>query len=183
MNWPLKCYFRTLKRSILVTLGADKIPSREVPKWRKEVFQTFRKLTQIVPEINYVYTELGLSESNIKGSVRDLTEGLSESQKVKLARYITKKLTIKQRNYVPHELKQSSFDDINLDRLKQVFSSTNIYEIRGDLDGFLILAQMAQEDNPTMLEMADPETGAEGVEKLGDHLIQLFEQELRQRRF
>lgn len=38
LNWPLKCYFRTLKRSILVTLGADKIPSKEVPKWRKEVF-------------------------------------------------------------------------------------------------------------------------------------------------
>ena len=90
--------------------------------------------------MNYVYTELGLSESNIKGSVRDLTEGLSESQKVKLARFITKKLTIKQRNYIPHELKQSTFDDINLDRLKQIFNSTNIYEIRGDLDGFLILA-------------------------------------------
>ena len=87
-----------------MTLGADRVPPKLVPKWRKEVFQTFMKLTRIVPEINYVYTELGLSESNIKGSVKDLTDGLTESQKVKLARFIAKKLTIRQRTYIPKDL-------------------------------------------------------------------------------
>ena len=94
-NWPLKCYYRTLKTSIQVTLGSEKIPPKLVPQWRKEVFLTFRRLTSLVPEINYTYKMLGLSESNIKGSVADLTNGLSESQKVKLARYIATRLTIK----------------------------------------------------------------------------------------
>ena len=72
-NWPLKCYYKTLKRSIQVTLGSEKVPSKLVPKWRKEVYTTFRKLTSIVAEMNYVYQSLGLSESNIKGSVSDMT--------------------------------------------------------------------------------------------------------------
>ena len=41
---------------------------------------------------------------------------------------------------------------------------------------------MAQEDNSTMLFMADPENGSSGVEDLGNHLMNLFEQELRQKR-
>ena len=60
--------------------------------------------------------------------------------------------------------------------------STNIYEIRGDLDSFLILGQIAQEDNPTQLEMADVDKGMEGIKELGNHLIELFQHELRHKR-
>ena len=55
-----------------------------------------------------------------------------------------------------------------------VYCSTNIYEIRGDLDSFLILGQIAQEDNPKQLEMANVDDGLEGIKKLGDHLIELY---------
>ena len=58
-----------------------------------------------------------------------------------------------------------------------------MYEVRADLDAFLFLAQIASENNPMMLEMADPEKGTAGVHELGDHLIGLFQQELRQKRF
>ena len=69
-----------------------------------------------------------------------------------------------------------------MDRCKQILGSTNIYEIRGDLDAFLILGQIAQEDNQLQLEMADPEKGYEGIKELGSHLIELFQNELRHKR-
>lgn len=46
--------------------------------------------------------------------------------------------------------------------------------MRADLDAFLFMAQIAQENNPRMLEMADPELGTAGVNALGDHLINLW---------
>ena len=66
-----------------------------------------------------------------------------------------------------------------MDRIKSIFDSTNLYEVRADLDAFLLLAQIAKENNPMMLEMADPEAGTAGVHALGDHLMQLFKNELR----
>ena len=91
-------------------------------------------------------------------------------------------MTIKQRNYVPNVLNKGEYGDIDLDRCKQILGSTNIYQIRGDLDSFLILGQIAQEDNPKQLEMAAPENGFEGIKALGDHLIELFQHELRHKR-
>ena len=83
-------------------------------------------------------------------------------------------MTIRQRTYIP-EVTKAEYGDIDLDRCKQILGSTNIYEIRGDLDSFLILGQIAQEDNPKQLEMANcEEDGLEGIKKLGDHLIELY---------
>ena len=48
-----------------------------------------------------------------------------------------------------------------MDRIKSVFDSANIYEVRAALDVFMLMAQIAQEDNARMLEMADPERGHE----------------------
>ena len=143
---------------------------------------TFRKLTRAIPEVLLVYTNLGLSEENIKESVNDLREGLTVDQKNQLARYIAKSLTIRQRDYVPTHLSKAEYGDIDLDRCKQILGSTNIYEIRGDLDSFLILGQIAQEDNPKQLEMAHIDKGMEGIQELGDHLIELFQNELRHKR-
>ena len=70
-----------------------------------------------------------------------------------------------------------------MDRIKSVFDSANIYEVRAALDVFMLMAQIAQEDNARMLEMADPERGHEGIDELAEHLIRLFKQELQQRRF
>ena len=65
---------------------------------------------------------------------------LEESQKRKLARYIAEDLTIKQRKYISNKLTKADFGEANLDRVKQIFMSTSIFQIRADLDGFLILA-------------------------------------------
>lgn len=54
-----------------------------------------------------------------------------------------------------------------------------MYEVRADLDAFSIMAQIAAENNPMMLEMADPMKGTNGVHALGDHLIGKFQNELR----
>ena len=79
-------------------------------------------------------------------------------------------------------LNKDDFAGLDLDRIKSIFDSANLYEVRADLDAFLILAQIAKENNPYMLEMAHPEAGTAGVNALGDHLMELFKSELRQKR-
>ena len=112
-------------------------------------------------------------------SAHALQEGLTQAQKYKLARYISQKMVIMQRVYICEHIKQSDFENLDLDRIKSIFDSSNLYEVRADLDSFEILAQIAQENNPAMLEMADPEKGTAGVIELGDHLIDLWMSELR----
>jgi len=46
-----------------------------------------------------------------------------------------------------------------------------------------MLAQIARENNAMMVEMAAAYRGPKGVYELCDHLIGLFKQELRQKRF
>ena len=183
MCWPLERYYKSVKRSIQVILASDRIKNKELPPWFDDgCYVTYRKLTQIIPEILFVYQNLGLSEDNIGQSVTDLREGLTSDQKNQLARYIAKVLSIRQREFIPCVFQKDDFGDISLDRCKQILGSTNIYEIRGDLDAYLILGQIAQEDNQLQLEMADPEKGYDGIKELGDHLMQLFQNELRHKR-
>ena len=53
-----------------VILASDKIKTKELPPWFAEgCFTTFRKLTKIIPEMLFVYQNLGLSEDNIKETV------------------------------------------------------------------------------------------------------------------
>ena len=75
------------------------------------------------------------------------------------------------------------FENLDLDRIKSIFDTSNIYEVRADLDGFLFLAQIAKSDNMRMLEIADPECGSRGVYELAEELIGLVHQEIRQKRF
>ena len=63
---------------------------------------------------------------------------MSTDQKDYLARYIARTLTIRQRNFIPNVFKRDDFGDIDFDRAKQILDTTNIYDIRGDLDAFLI---------------------------------------------
>ena len=91
-----------------------------------------------------------------------------------MARYIAQYLVIVQRSYIVNDLKVTDFQGLDLDRIKSIFDSTNLYEVRADLDAYMFLAQIASENNPMMLEMADPERGSAGVYDLGDHLIGLF---------
>ena len=79
-------------------------------------------------------------------------------------------------------MKIDDFEGLDLDHIKGIFDSSNIYEVRAALDCFLLLAQIAQEDNPSMLMMADPEKGSAGTQELGNHLMDLFISELRHRR-
>ena len=78
MNWPLECYYKAIKSSIQVILASDKIRNRELPPWFSDgCFITYRKLTKIIPEVLFVYQNLGLTEENIKESVNDLRQGLT----------------------------------------------------------------------------------------------------------
>ena len=71
--WPLERYYKSVKRSIQVILASDRIQNKELPPWYSDgCFMTYRKLTQIIPEILFVYQNLGLNENNIGQSVTDL---------------------------------------------------------------------------------------------------------------
>lgn len=183
MNYPLKTYYKHIKKNLQIVLGSERIPTRKYPKWSENLYITFKKLTAVVPEINFIYQNLGLDESNIMQSANALQQGLTQAQKYKLARYISQYLVIKQRVYIVSHLKKADYEGLDLDRIKSIFDSTNLFEVRADLDAFLFMAQIAQENNPMMLEMADPARGSAGVYALADHLINLFQQELRQKRF
>lgn len=69
-----------------------------------------------------------------------------------------------------------------MDDIKGTFDSANIFEVRADLDTFLLLAAIAEENNPRMLEMADPLKGSKGVYELAEHLITEIKQEMKSRR-
>ena len=71
--WPLERYYKSVKRSIQVILASDRIQNKELPPWYSDgCSMTYRKLTQIIPEIQFVYLNLGLNENNIGQSVTDL---------------------------------------------------------------------------------------------------------------
>ena len=86
---------------------------------------------------------LNIDESQIMQSAHALQEGLTQAQKYKLARYISQKMVIMQRVYICEHIKQSDFENLDLDRIKSIFDSSNLYEVRADLDSFEILAQIA----------------------------------------
>ena len=65
---------------------------------------------------------------------------------MKIANYIAKKLTIKQRDYIIHHIKAVDFEGHDLDHIKSILESANIYEVRANLDIFKILAQIAKQD-------------------------------------
>ena len=48
-------------------------------------------------------------------------------------------MVIRQRNYIP-TLTKTEFVTLDLDRIKSIFDSTNLYEVRASLDSFLFLA-------------------------------------------
>ena len=52
-------------------------------------------------------------------------------------------MVIMQRVYVCEHIKPRDFENLDLDRIKSIFDSSNLYEVRADLDSFEILAQIA----------------------------------------
>lgn len=110
-----------------------------------------------------------------------LQQGLTQAQKYKLACFISQHLVIIQRSYVPN-LKGLDFPGTELNMVKSIFDTSNIFEVCADLDGFLFLAQIAQNNNLEMLQIADPERGTRGVRELADMLISQWNNELRMQR-
>lgn len=49
MNYPLKTYYKHLKRAIQIILGSERIPTRQYPKWSENLYRTFLKLNDCVP--------------------------------------------------------------------------------------------------------------------------------------
>lgn len=174
INYPLNTYYKYLKRTLLFVLQSEHVTGQKRPRWSEDLYLTFRKLTSAVPEMLVVYQSLGLDETNIRESAAALQDGLIQSQKYRLARYIAQRLVIRQRVYITSHLKMDHFQGLDIERIKSIFDSTNLYEVRASLDSYLILAQIAQEDNPQMLDMAHPVRGLTGIMELGDHLIGLF---------
>ena len=63
--YPLKTYYKHLKKNILIVLNSERISSRKYPKWSENLYETFKKLSAAVPEIMFAYQMLGLDENNI----------------------------------------------------------------------------------------------------------------------
>jgi len=77
-NYPCWTYYKTLKKNLLIILNSERIATRKYPKWSEDLFSTFSKLTNCVPEINYLYQELGLNQENIMLSAGALQSGLNQ---------------------------------------------------------------------------------------------------------
>jgi len=123
-------------------LGSERITTRNYPKWSQNLFKTFVKLTDCVPNIKFVYTNLNLDEQNIMQSANALQNGLTQAQKYKLACFISQHLVIVQRDYIVN-MNKGEFPGVDFECVKSIFESTNMNEVRADLDGFLFLAQIA----------------------------------------
>ena len=87
-----------------------------------------------------VYQDLNLNQTLITEGVNVLQEGLIPTQKTKIASYIAKKLTIKQRNYIVNNLSDSDFENLDQGLIESLLDAENLYELRASLDVFLILA-------------------------------------------
>ena len=72
VNYPLKTYYKNLKKNLQIILNSERIPTRAYPKWSDNLFQTFKKLSSTVPEIQFVFQNLGLDRTNIIESAEAL---------------------------------------------------------------------------------------------------------------
>lgn len=64
-NYPLKTYYKHMKKNLLIVLGSERIHSKHYPKWSENLFHTFCKVKKLVPEMQYLFQDLGLDESQI----------------------------------------------------------------------------------------------------------------------
>ena len=55
VNYPLKTYYKHIKKNLQIVLGSERIPTRKYPKWSENLYSTFKRLTAAVPEILFVY--------------------------------------------------------------------------------------------------------------------------------
>ena len=85
-------------------------------------------------------------------------------------------MTIKQRIAISSLLSKTDFADCNLDQIKRILGSTNLFKLRAELDVLLILGHIAEQANQTILKGMVGQQ--EGHITLGVHLIELFETEL-----
>ena len=100
-NYPCWTYYKCLKKDLLIILNSERIATRKYPKWSENLFETFTKLNTVVPEINFLFQDLGLTEENIMQSAWALQDGLTQWQKYKLSRFIAQQFVIKQRAAIP----------------------------------------------------------------------------------
>ena len=61
-NYPLKTYYKHIKKNLQIVIGSERIPTRKYPKWSENLYATFKRLTAAVPEMLFVYQNLGLDE-------------------------------------------------------------------------------------------------------------------------
>ena len=63
INYPLKTYYKAIKKNLQIVLNSERIPSRQYPKWSENLFKTFTSVAKLVPEMNFIYMDLGLDEA------------------------------------------------------------------------------------------------------------------------
>lgn len=44
VNYPLKTYYKNIKKNLQIVLGSERIPSRQYPKWSENLYVTFKKV-------------------------------------------------------------------------------------------------------------------------------------------
>ena len=71
-NYPCYTYYKNLKKNLLIILNSERIATRKYPKWSENLFDTFMKLASCVPEISFIFQELGLNQENIMLSAMSL---------------------------------------------------------------------------------------------------------------
>lgn len=64
-----------------------------------------------------------------------MRENLAEAKDT-LPEYIARAMTIKQRKHISENLKKEDFGQVNFGTVKKILGSSNIHEIRGDIDAF-----------------------------------------------
>ncbi len=143
-NYPLKTYYKALKKNILILLASERICSRKYPEWSEDLYNTITQVAEYVPEIKSVIIDLGIGRECVMQSAYELQSKLTQAQKYKLARFISQTLVIEQRDYICKLSVKEDFTGLDLDSIKAIFDSANIYEVRADLDAFLFLSEIAE---------------------------------------
>ena len=44
-NYPLKTYYKHVKKNLQIVIGSERIPAKKYPKWSENLYSTFKKLT------------------------------------------------------------------------------------------------------------------------------------------
>ena len=69
INFPLQAYYKTIKAGLKVLFGVEGLEMYPYPEWSQNVYETFKELTDEIPEMKLVFQDLDLTQNKV-------TEGL-----------------------------------------------------------------------------------------------------------